>query len=40
MKKKANREKLGEELTMKYEEEGKAMGFDRAVEYALDFEKD
>jgi non-specific serine/threonine protein kinase len=33
-------EKLGEELTKKYEEEGIAMGFDKAVEYALDFEKD
>jgi non-specific serine/threonine protein kinase len=33
-------EKLGEELTKKYEQEGIAMGFDSAVEYALDFEKD
>lgn len=33
-------EKLGEELTRKYEEEGVAMGFDKAVEYALDFDKD
>jgi len=34
------KEKVGEELTKKYEEEGIAMGFDKAVEYALDFEKD
>jgi predicted ATPase len=34
------REKLGEERTRKYEEEGKTMGFDAAVEYSLDFEKD
>jgi tetratricopeptide (TPR) repeat protein len=34
------REKLGEELTQKYDEEGQNMGFDAAVEYALDFEKD
>jgi len=34
------RKKLGEELTRKYEEEGKSMGFEKAVEYALDFEKD
>jgi len=34
------REKLGEELTQKYEEEGRSMGFEKAVEYALDFEKD
>ncbi len=31
---------VGEELTQKYEEEGIAMGFDKAVEYALDFDKD
>jgi non-specific serine/threonine protein kinase len=30
------REKLGEELTRKYEEEGKKMGFEAAVQYALD----
>ncbi len=34
------REKLGEELTRKYEEEGRNMGFDAAVKYALDFDKD
>ena len=34
------REKLGEELTREYEEQGKNMGFEAAVEYALDFEKD
>ncbi|MEE9461943.1 MAG: NB-ARC domain-containing protein, partial [Bacteroidales bacterium] len=34
------KEKLGEELIRKYEEEGLAMGFDKAVEYALDFKKD
>jgi len=33
-------EKLGEELTQKYEEEGRSMGFDKAAEYAQDFEKD
>ena len=32
--------KVGEELTRKYEEEGIAMGFDNAVEYALDFNRD
>jgi hypothetical protein len=31
---------LGEERAKHYEEEGIAMGFDKAVEYALDFEKD
>jgi hypothetical protein len=31
---------LGEELTHQYEEEGKNMGFDAAVKYALDFDKD
>ena len=34
------REKLGPELTKKYEEEGKNMGFEAAVKYALDFNKD
>lgn len=34
------REKLGEELAREYEEEGKNMGFEAAVEYALDFKKD
>ena len=34
------REKLGEELTNQYEEEGQALSFDEAVEYALNFEKD
>jgi non-specific serine/threonine protein kinase len=34
------REELGAELTQKYEEEGKNMGFEAAVEYALDFDKD
>ena len=33
-------DEVGEELAKKYEEEGIAMGFDKAVEYALDFEKD
>ena len=37
---KGAREKLGEELTLKYEEEGQNMGFEAAVEYALDFDKD
>jgi predicted ATPase len=31
---------VGEELAKQYEEEGIAMGFDKAVEYALDFAKD
>ena len=34
------REKLGEEFTREYEEEGRNMGFEAAVEYALDFNKD
>jgi tetratricopeptide (TPR) repeat protein len=34
------RETLGEELTKKYEEEGRAMSFDEAVKYTLDFDKD
>ena len=31
---------LGEELTMQYREEGIRLGFEKAVEYALDFDKD
>ncbi len=34
------RKEVGEELARKYEEEGIAMGFEKAVEYALDFDKD
>ena len=34
------RKAVGEELTKKYEEEGRRMGFEAAIEYALDFEKD
>jgi predicted ATPase len=34
------RKEVGEELSQKYEEEGRAMEFDKAVEYALDLEKD
>jgi len=34
------REKLGEELTNQYEEEGRAMSFDEAVKYTLNFEID
>ena len=34
------KKELGEELTLKYQEEGRAMGAEKAVEYALDFEKD
>ena len=34
------RKEVGEERARQYEEEGIAMGFDKAVEYALDFEKD
>ena len=33
------REKLGEELARKYEEEGKKMGFEAAIQYALNFDK-
>jgi len=31
---------VGEDLAKQYEEEGIAMGFEKAVEYALDFDKD
>jgi len=34
------KKKLGEELTLKHEEEGRNMGFEAAVAYALDFDKD
>ncbi len=34
------RKEAGEELTRKYEEEGRNMGFEAAVEYALDFDRD
>jgi hypothetical protein len=34
------RKQVGEELARKYEEEGKSMGFEAAIQYALDFEKD
>ena len=34
------RKEVGEELVKQYEEEGIAMGFDAAMEYALDFSKD
>ena len=34
------KKEVGEELAKTYEEEGIAMGFEKAVEYALDFEKD
>ena len=34
------RKEVGEELAKKYEEEGRAMGFEKAVEYAMDFDKD
>jgi predicted ATPase len=37
---KGARIELGEELTRKYEEEGRNMGFEAAIEHALDFEKD
>ena len=33
------KKEVGEELAKKYEEEGIAMGLEKAVEYALDFEK-
>ena len=34
------KKQVGAELTRKYEEEGKNMVFEAAVEYALDFDKD
>ena len=34
------KKEVGEELTRKYQEEGRAMETEQAVEYALDFEKD
>jgi hypothetical protein len=34
------RKEVGAELTKKYEEEGRNMGFEAAVKYALDFDKD
>jgi predicted ATPase len=34
------RQKMGEERTREYEEEGKNMGFEATVEYALDFKRD
>jgi len=34
------KKEVGEDLAKQYEEEGIAMGFEKAVEYALDFEKD
>ena len=34
------KKEVGEELAKKYEEEGIAMGFEKAAEYALDFKKD
>jgi len=34
------RKKMGKELTLKYESEGKAMDLDEAVRYALDFHRD
>jgi len=34
------RKEVGEELTRKYEEEGKNMGFEAAIKYALDFDND
>ncbi len=34
------KKELGEELTAKYAEAGRKMGFEAAIKYALDFEKD
>jgi hypothetical protein len=34
------KKQVGEELTRKYEEEGRNMELEAAVEYALDFDKD
>lgn len=34
------KKEVGEELTRQYEEEGRAMDFDKAAEYALDLELD
>ena len=31
---------VGEEMALKYEVEGKNMGFDAAIKYALDYDKD
>jgi predicted ATPase len=36
----SGKEKIGEELYLRYEEEGKNMGFETAIEYALDFDRD
>ncbi len=36
----ATREKLGEDLAHQYEEEGRSMSFEEAVEYTLDFDRD
>ena len=36
----AAREELGEELTRKYEQEGSAMGYEKAVQYAQNYEQD
>lgn len=34
------KKKVGEELTKQYQEEGRQMGFEKAVEYALDFDRE
>ena len=34
------KKEVGEERARQYEEEGIAMGFEKAVEYAFDFDKD
>jgi len=34
------KEQVGEKEAAALEEEGRAMGFEKAVEYALDFERD
>ena len=34
------RKEVGEEFTRRYEEEGSKMGFEAAVEYALDVDRD
>jgi hypothetical protein len=34
------RKAVGEEKATQYEQEGRQMGFENAVDYALDFEKD
>jgi len=34
------KKEVGEEKAQQYQDEGRAMGFEKAVQYAMDFEKD